>query len=338
MTDFPGETDDQRGANDPDPVAGQPNPTPVDRLGSVRYTFGHVPPDSAPPAPDAVGPAPGFAPATASFVAGSPTSSPPGSGYAPPAPGPGYGPPPGYPVSAIPPSPASVSRTGLIVFAAIGLVAVLGIGVVIGLSVSGGSSPEAVPASIPVSPSQLPSATTAPPSPPPGKYSMSGIDNACDLLDPRPLTKWSSTPTPPVHREDPPSGGYGGGLTCDLKYTSTSPTDGVTTDEAGIGFQAEFTSAGEPPEYDKWDNTGLQPGWSTGTIPGLGARNYWRGIAATDPAPGASYIVRVQDSNVSVEVQVAVHRAPGEGPLKLDDLSAIAQSQARAVLDRLKQP
>ncbi|WP_345034257.1 hypothetical protein [Kutzneria kofuensis] len=46
----------------------------------------------------------------------------------------------------------------------------------------------------------------------------------------------------------------------------------------------------------------------------------------------------MQDSNVSVEVQVAVHRARGEGPLKLDDLSAIAQSQARTVLERLKQP
>ncbi|WP_132117280.1 hypothetical protein [Actinocrispum wychmicini] len=164
---------------------------------------------------------------------------------------------------------------------------------------------------------------------------MRTITNACDLLDPKPLMKWSSTPTPPVHREDPPSGG----LTCDLKYTSTSPTDGVTTDEAGIGILVEFTSANEPPEYDKWNNTGAaQQGWSTGTIPGLGTRNSWRGISVTNPAPGASYIVGVQDSNVSMQVQVAVHRAPGEGPLKLDELSAIAQSQARTVLDRLKQP
>ncbi|MBB5896389.1 hypothetical protein ACFFS4_29050 [Kutzneria kofuensis] len=225
------------------------------------------------------------------------------------------------------------------VVAAVGLVTVLGVGVAIGLSVSGGSSTGAVPAPTPASPSLVPSATTAPPSAAPGKYSMTAIANACDLLDSTPLTKWSSTPTPPTHREDPPSGGYGGGLTCDLKYTSTSPIDGVTTDEAGIGVRVEFTSAGEPPGYDRWNNAGAaQQGWSTGTIPGLGARNYWRGIAVTDPAPGASYVVGVQDSNVSVEVQVAVHRARGEGPLKLDDLSAIAQSQARTVLERLKQP
>ena len=311
MTDFPGEADDRRVANNPDSVAGQPNPTPVERLGSAWGTSGHVPPDSAPPVS-------GPAPAPPGFGAGSPTSNSPGHGY---------GSPSGYP-------PPSGSKTGLIVVAALVLVAVLGVGVAIGLSVSGGVSTEVVPASTPAAPSQVPSATTAPP---PGQFSMRAVASACDLLDPKPLMKWSSTPTPPVHREDPPSGGYGGGLTCDLKYTSTSPTDGVTTDEAGIGVRVEFTSAGEPPEYDKWNNTGAaQQGWSSGTIPGLGARNYWRGIADTAPAPAASYIVGVQDSNVSVEVQVAVHRARGGDPLKLDDLAAIAQSQARTVLDRLR--
>jgi hypothetical protein len=267
-----------------------------------------------------------------------PTPATPGFGYAP-APGPGYGPTTGYPPPAAPPGRAGGAKTGLIIVAVVGLVVVLGVGVAIGLSVGGGSSTEAVPAPIPAAPSQVPSATTAPPSAAPGPYSMRAIANACDLLDPTPLMKWSATPTPPVHREDPPSGGYGGALTCALKYTSTSPTDGVTTDEAGIGVRVEFTSAGEPPGYDRWNNAGaVQPGWSTGTIPGLGARNHWRGIAVTDPAPGASYVVGVQDSNVSVEVEVAVHRARGESPLELDDLSAIAQSQARTVLDRLKQP
>lgn len=322
MTDLPGEADDQRAANDPDPVAGPPNPTQ-----SAWGTSGHVPPDSAPPAP-------GPAPAMPGFVAGSPTSGSPG--YGPPS---GYQPP--YPPPEAPPGRAGGSKTGLVVGVVVGLVAVLGVGVAIGLSAGGGSSTEAVPASIPASPSQVPTTTTttAPPSAPPGMYSMSAIANACDLLDPGPLMKWSSTPAPPVHREDPPSGGYGGAMTCSLNYTSTSPVDGVTTDQAGIGVRVEFTSAGEPPAYDEWNRTGAaQKGWSTGTIPGLGARNNWRGSAVTDPSPGASYFVGVQDGNVSVEVQVAVLRARGEGPLNLDDLSAIAQPQVRTVLDRLRHP
>jgi hypothetical protein len=321
MTDSPSDADGQRGATDPEPVAGQPNPTPVDRPGPAWNTSGHVPPDYAPPAPG--------------FVAGPPTAGPPGWGYAP---SPGYGPPSGYPPPATPPSRPGRSKKGLVAIAAVALVAVLGVGVAVGIALSGDSSDEAVPASIPASPSEVPSTTTAPLSAPPGKYSMKAIANACDLIDPKPLTKWSSTPTPPVHREDRPSGGYGGGLTCDLRYTSTSPTDGVTTDEAGISVLAEFTSAGEPPEYDNFQNAGASQGWSTGTIPGLGARNYWRGLAVTDPAPAATYVVAVQDSNVSVQVQVAVHRAPGEPPLKLSDLSAIARTQTRTVLDRLKQP
>ncbi|MEV6606675.1 hypothetical protein [Kutzneria sp. NPDC051319] len=219
---------------------------------------------------------------------------------------------------------------------AIGLVTVLAVGVAIGFLVSG-SSNQAVPTSVPAAPSQVPTTTSTLPAAPAGKYSMAAITNACDLLDPTPLTKWSTKLVAPVHQELRPDGGYGGGLTCRLNYTSTSPTDGVTTDQAGIGVSVDFTSAGQPPDYDRWNNN-VQPGWSTGTIPGLGARNHWVGIAGTDPSPGGSYVVRVQDDNVSVEVQVAVLRARGEDPPKLDDLATIAQSQTRTVLDRLKKP
>ncbi|MEV8441397.1 hypothetical protein AB0425_28795 [Actinosynnema sp. NPDC051121] len=250
----------------------------------------------------------GPAPAAPGSVAGSSTSGSPASGHVP-TPIPGYGP--------TPPAPPGGSKTGPAVVVAIGL------------AVSGGSSIGAVTTSVPAAPSQVPATTTAPPSAPPGEYSMSAITNACDLLDPTPLLKWSSTPIPPVHGEHPPSGGCGGGLTCTLRYTSPSPIDGVTTDEAGIGVSVGSTAAGEPPEYDRWN---------TGTIPGLGARNHWRAIAVTDPVPGASYIVAVQDGNVSVEIQVAVRRARGDGPPALDDLSAIARSHARSVLDRLKRP
>jgi hypothetical protein len=61
-----------------------------------------------------------------------------------------------------------------------------------------------------------------------------------------PTTSPSRTaPIPSPGRRTPPR-----------RYTSTSPTDGVTTDEAGIGVTVEFTSAGEPPAYDRWNGTG----------------------------------------------------------------------------------
>ncbi|MCE6998669.1 hypothetical protein LZG04_28305 [Saccharothrix sp. S26] len=213
MTDHPEEADDRRVADDPEPAAGPSDPIPVRRVELVWGTHGP-------------------APATPGVVAGSPTPVPE---HAPvPTPGP------------TPPASPGGAKAGLV----IGLVAVLGVGVVIGLAVGGGSSTEAGSTSVPAAPSRVP-ATTAPPSAPSGEYSMSAITNACDLLDPTPLLRWSSTPTPPVHAEHPPDGGFGGSLTCTLRYTSTSPVDGVTTDEAGIGVSVEFTSAGEPPGYDR---------------------------------------------------------------------------------------
>jgi hypothetical protein len=331
---------DQPGSAAADQVSPAPAPQAVGAAPGIpgfgAPTSDQIPPAPAPPqpgaasgfgadaatsgqAPSAVGPAP----TTPNF--GAPTY-----GYAP-----GYGPQSGFPPPAAPPRGA---KAGPIVVGVIGLVTVLVVGVAVGFLVSGGSSTQAVPTSIPAAPSQVPTTTSAPQSSaPPGRYSMAAITNACDLLDPTPLAKWSTKPAAPVHQELPPDGGYGGALTCRLNYTSTSPTDGVTTDQAGIGVSAEFTSAGEPPGYDRW-NAAVQPGWSKGTIPALGARNYWLGIAGTAQSPGGSYIVRVQDSNVSVEVQVAVLRAHGEDPAKLDDLAAIAQSQVRTVLDRLKRP
>lgn len=249
-------------------------------------------------------------------VAGQPYP-PPGQGF-------------GYPPPTKPPGP----KPGVIVAGAIGLVVILGVGIAIGLSLSGGSpTPEAEP-----TPSAAPTpSTTASPTAPPGKYSMSGISNACDLLDPKPLAKWSATPIPPVHREGQPSDGYGGDLSCSLRYTSTSKTDGVATNEAGIAVRAEFASLDRPPAYEQW-NTKPSQGWTSGTIAGLGTRSYWRAGSTTETGPGASYIVGVEDSNVTVEIQVAVHRAPGEAPLKMDDLSSIAQTQTRAVLARLRKP
>lgn len=316
MTDYQHESDDQSTAKRTDPVAGQPIPPADDRVDPARGT-------SVPAAP-----APGH----------------PGSGYGYPGLGPalGYEAPPAYSQPAYPPRQAGGAKTGLIVGGAIGLVVVLGIGIAIGISVSGnhGDSASATALTSPTaaSPRSAPSATTARPDAAPGKYSMSAVANACDLVDPTPLKKWSSTPTSPVHMEDPANSADGGSLLCQIQYTSTSATDGVTTDQAGIGLQVQFTGAAGPPAYDGWKSTDTtpQPGWSSGTITGLGARGFWHAIGTTDTGSGGTYIVGVQDSNISVRVEVAVHRAHGEAPVDERDLATIAQSQARTVLDRLR--
>lgn len=238
---------------------------------------------------------------------------------------------------------ASGAKAGSIVASAAGLVALLGVGVAIGLYVGGnhgnGASAVVMPSSGTTSPSSAPSPTTTQPYAAPGSYSMSAVNDACDLVDTKQLTKWSSTPTPPVHMEYPANSAGGGYLLCQIQYTSSSPVNGVSTDEAGIGLQVQFApDIGQG--YNEWKSTDTAPqtGWSSGTITGLGTQGYWHAADTMDPSPGATYIVGVQDSNISVRVEVAVLRAQGEAPVNLDDLKAIAQSQVRTVLDRLKKP
>lgn len=320
MTDSQHESADQRAPELTGPVAGQSLPPAGNQPGPA---WG--PPVSAPPAPGA---APGPYPY-------------PGP---PPAPAPGYGPAPVYPQPAYPVRQTGGAKTGLIALGVIGLVVVLGVVAVVGLYVTGnlGSSGSAAATTshttspTTASPRSAPSATTAQPVVAPGKYAISAVANACDLVDSTPLKKWSSTPTAPVHMED----ADGGSLLCQIQYTSTSATDGVTTNEAGIGLQVQLTGASGPAAYDGWKSTDTAPqqGWSSGAIAGLGAQSYWHAIGTTDTGSGGSYILGVQDSNISVRVEVAVHRARGEAPVNEHDLAVIAQSQARAVLDRLGKP
>ncbi|WP_433626343.1 hypothetical protein [Nocardia sp. CA-120079] len=248
-------------------------------------------------------------------------------------PGPGYGRPP------YPPRTGS-GRTGLIVAGVLGLVVVLGLGVVIGVVVGKrDSGSAAAPNRSNTSASSTAATTTSLREPAPGIYSMSGITNACDLVDPTPLHRWSSTPREaPVHQEFPPNNSDGGNLYCALRYTSPSTVpDDATVDEAGIGLQAQITGA-DAPAYDRWkqtDTTATGSGRAWGEVTGIGAQGYWH-TASTDTGNGMTYIVGVQDSNVSVRVEVAVLRAKGERPVNRDELAGIAESQARRALDGLK--
>ncbi|MEV5836163.1 hypothetical protein [Nocardia sp. NPDC052112] len=257
----------------------------------------------------------------------------PVAGYGPP--GPGYGRPP------YPPRTGS-GRTGLIVAGVLGLAVVLCLGVVIGVVVGDRDSESATaPAlSSTSASSSAAAATTSRREPAPGIYAMSGITNACDLVDPTPLHRWSSTPREaPVHQEFPPNNFDGGNLYCAIRYTSPSTVpDDATIDEAGIGLQAQITGADAAPAYDRWkqtDTSAAGSGRASGEITGIGAQGYWH-TATTDTSNGMTYIVGVQDSNVSVRVEVAVLRAKGEPPVNRDELATIAENQARRALDGLQ--
>ncbi|RDI53939.1 hypothetical protein [Nocardia mexicana] len=243
----------------------------------------------------------------------------------------------------LPPSPRPTGgRTGLIVAGVLGSVVVLGLGVVIGVLVSNGDGESATaPATFGTSPAAA-TTTTSRPAPAPGNYSTSGIANACDLVDPTPLHRWSSTPREaPVHRESPPNTSDGGNLYCAIRFNSPSTVAGDTTvDEAGIGLQAEITGAAGTHAYDRWrqtDTATTRAGRASGEVTGIGSQAYWH-TSTTDTGNAMTYIVGAQDSNASVRVEVAVLRAAGEPPLNRDELGTIAENQARRALDGLRRP
>ncbi|MFB8280341.1 hypothetical protein [Nocardia colli] len=240
-----------------------------------------------------------------------------------------------------PPGPTGGNRAGWIALGVLALVVALTVGVVIGISISGGGGSDR-PAAIAPSAAAVGTAaptTSALPEMAPGSYSMDAIANACDLVDPAPLTKWSSTPKEaPQHHETRPADNGIGLLSCAIRYISTSTVDNVTTDEAGISVQVEFTNAGVAPAYDKWrqQDSAAGVGRASGEVTGIGAQGYWRSaVGDSSVSNGTTYTVGVQDSNVSVRVTAAVLRAKGEPAGSVDELDAITRAQVRLALDGL---
>ncbi|MGO4617173.1 hypothetical protein AB4305_22275 [Nocardia sp. 2YAB30] len=239
-------------------------------------------------------------------------------------PGQGYRPPPPYP-----PPPTGSGKTGLIVAGVLGLVVVLGIGVALGIFVgSDGGSASAG------------GSATARQGSGPGTYSMNGITNACDLVDPTPLTKWSSTPKgAPDHRETRPSTHDSGSLKCDVGYTSSS-TDEFPMNRAGMSVEAEFTDGTAPHFYDHWkhaDTVTAEPGSVSGEVTGIGSQGYWHSEVTGNLVARMAYVVCVQDGNVSVRVKIALTREKGSPAVSWDELDSIARPQARRALDGLRE-
>ncbi|WP_433758022.1 hypothetical protein [Nocardia sp. CA-135398] len=236
-------------------------------------------------------------------------------------PGQGYGPTLSY-------QPASTGsgRTVLIIAGVLGLVVVLGLGVAIGFVVGrGGRSSESTGASA--------TGKTA-------TYSMNAVTNACDLVDPTPLTEWSPTPKgAPEHRETRPSIYGSGGLKCDVGYTSATAGE-FPMNKAGMRVEAEFTNGTAPPYYDHWMHADVatpEAQSASGAVTGIGNQGYWYSEVRGNLVADMAYVVCVQDGNVSVRVQISLVREQGSPAVRRDELDSIAKSQVRRTLDGLRE-
>lgn len=235
------------------------------------------------------------------------SGAPPGAGQ----------PQPVYPGHGYPP-PVKPRRTGWIVAGVAALVIVLGAGVAIGVATKQSSGQPPKPATAPV-------------------YSMNAVANACDLVDPAPLTKWAPTPAgPPQHREVRPGGVNGAGsLSCQIGYTS-----GDAVDTAEILVDVDFTNGDAPPSFDGWRRGDLAKtgaGKASGPIIGVGTRGYWHSEIFGDLVTDTRYLLAVLDGNVSVMVRLNISRGNDEPQVHRAELQSIAEAQVEKTLNGLKQ-
>jgi hypothetical protein len=214
------------------------------------------------------------------------------------------------------PPPPKPHRTGWIVAAGAALVIVLASGVAIGVVARQSAD-------------QPPKPTTAP------GYSMNAVSNACDLVDPAPLTKWSPTPEgPPQHREVRPGVNGAGSLSCQIRYSS-----GNALDTAEILVDADFTTGNAPPSYDNWKRgltakTGA--GMESGPITAVGTQGYWHSETFGNLVTNTRYVLAVLDGNVSVRVRLNVSRSEDSAQVHRAELESTAEAQVRKTLSGLK--
>ncbi|MEV6774598.1 hypothetical protein AB0N05_38780 [Nocardia sp. NPDC051030] len=231
----------------------------------------------------------------------------------------------GYPTPPRPPS--SGSKAGWIIGGVIGLVVIVGIGIGV-IALSGSDSPAS-----PLGGDDKKKNMD-------GNYSMDSVTNACTLIDPTVLTKWSSTSKgSPTHTETKPTDYSGGRLECSAGYSGQSSTSKYHTNEADITLDVSFNSAYGKPEYESWkqyDTGTTGSGRSSGDVTGIGSQGYWH-AETSDYSSFAvlDYTVGVQDSNVSVKVKVSIDRGQGETVSK-EEVASIAKDQAQKALTALK--
>ncbi|MFC9893008.1 hypothetical protein ACFVMC_04875 [Nocardia sp. NPDC127579] len=175
-----------------------------------------------------------------------------------------------------------------------------------------------------------------------GKYAMDKITNACNLIDTSSVTKWAKTPSgDPEHTETQPKSYTGGELKCRATYKEASTSSKYHTNTASISLDVSFLGDGSfaDHDYDNWkqyDTGTTGSGLSSGDVTGIGEKGYWHSeVRDYSSSAITEYTVAVQDSNVSIKVEISVDRADGDSFDK-EELGEVAKAQVRKALTGLQ--
>ncbi|WP_431955061.1 hypothetical protein [Nocardia lijiangensis] len=185
--------------------------------------------------------------------------------------------------------------------------------------------------------------TTASPTPTPepwrGKYSMAGVDNACDLVDLSVLAPWGRVlENPPLRKEERPDESGGGLLRCITTMRAEHTVRAVVVPASMITY-TKFASRYVDSESRYADDVefGIELGGPDaihGPVSGLGEEAYLVMVKHnSNPPHHVMYDLFVRDANVVVKIDAHVG---SDHPIDQRDLDAAFQRQARQILDKLR--
>ncbi|WP_280233163.1 hypothetical protein [Nocardia cyriacigeorgica] len=160
--------------------------------------------------------------------------------------------------------------------------------------------------------------------------------NACELVDLAVLEQWAVNRDETTHKEDGPMDRIGGGdLSCRAKNTNPGEDGGDASLSLEVAFDTKYQ---DEPRYDMWksfDTGTTGTGYDNGTVSGLGERAYYATEERTySYIPSTlDHIVAVNDSNISVKVEISVSSMDS---FDRDAIDKAARAQVTKVLDALR--
>ncbi len=216
------------------------------------------------------------------------------------------------PYPGMPGPPGSRSNVGLIIGLVVAMVVVLvltvvGIGVV--ASRSGGDD-EADPWA--------------------GDYSPEGVTNTCHLVDTTVFDPWAPDQTELVHHED--IAGQYGGPSIDCRTTNSGPNSAYVTFKIDVAFETDLYGL-ELDRAKRSDTEILPDDYVFGSVTGLGEGGYYGVRNPPDSDRYLGYTMAIKDSNVLVDVDVAVISDKAFDQAEAD---RICRYQIGKILDNLR--
>ncbi|MFD4354088.1 hypothetical protein ACFWPX_16145 [Nocardia sp. NPDC058518] len=161
-------------------------------------------------------------------------------------------------------------------------------------------------------------------------YTVDGVENACDLVDPSPLNRWEDQRKTIEHTETPAKGDRGGSLRCLIRNQNFY-------DVAELSVLVSLSSRAEE-GYRTWKNL-AQIGTEVVEISGLGQQAYFTsdsdGCHHSADGSCLEYTIGVLDSVLNLQITLLVEVGDGRA-INDSEVADVARVYAERMMASLR--